>query len=127
MGLPQALAIASTAFSFMGSMSAAKAAKREAAMRRRQLQVQKEQAELKALQEHNIRMANLKTFIGMNQALSGVLGRDLGSDRSLKAILNKAKRETSVDVARANVQLLGEQAQRSFSQRMAKEKGINMA
>ena len=127
MGLPQALAIASTAFSFMGSMSAAKAAKREAAMRRRQLQVQKEQAELKALQEHNIRMANLKTFIGMNQALSGVLGRDLGSDRTLKAILNKAKRETSVDVARANVQLLGEQAQRSFSQRMATEKGNNMA
>ena len=127
MGLPKALAIASTAFSFMGSMSAAKAAKREAAMRRRQLQVQKEQAELKALQEHNIRMANLKTFIGMNQALSGVLGRDLGSDRSLKAIINRARRETSVSVDRARVQLAGEQAQRSFAQSMARMKGNNLA
>ena len=49
------------------------------------------------------------------------------SVEELKAILNKAKRETSVDVARANVQLLGEQAQRSFNQRMATEKGNNMA
>tara|TARA_Y100001972_G_scaffold121680_1_gene166087 strand:- start:1562 stop:2035 length:474 start_codon:yes stop_codon:yes gene_type:complete len=127
MGLPLALAIASTAFSVMGSMNAAKAAKREAAMRARQLETQKKQAELKAIQEHNIRMANLSTFIGANEALAGTMGRDLGSDRSLKAIIKKAQRETSVDVARANVQLLGEQAQRTLAQRIATEKGNNMA
>jgi hypothetical protein len=36
MGLPLALAVASTAISFMGSMSAAKAAKREAALQLKQ-------------------------------------------------------------------------------------------
>ena len=127
MSLSLALAIASTAFSAMGSMNAAKAAKREAAMRARQLETQKKQAELKAIQEHNIRMANLSTFIGANEALAGTMGRDLGSDRSLKAIIKKAQRETSVDVARANVQLLGEQAQRTLAQRIATEKGNNMA
>ena len=46
MGLPLALAIGSTAISFMGSMSAARAAKREAALRARQLETQKKQARL---------------------------------------------------------------------------------
>ena len=127
MGLPIALAIASTAISVMGAMSAAKAAKREAAMRARMLENQKKQAKLRAIQEHNSRMGNLSTFIGINQSLAGTMGRDLGSDRSLKAIINKAKKETSVTVDRARVQLAGEQAQRSFSQSMAIMKGNNLA
>ena len=49
MALPLALAVASTAISFFGSMSAAKAAKREAALQRRQLQQQIEGAQLAAL------------------------------------------------------------------------------
>ena len=127
MGLTIALAVASTAIQVDRLSSAAKAAKREAALRARQLATQKKQARLTALQQHNVRMNNLKTFIGMNQALSGTIGRDIGSDRSLKAIIDKAKRETSVSVDRARVQLAGEQAQRSFSQRMATMKGNNLA
>ena len=127
MGLTIALAVASTAIQVDRLSSAAKAAKREAALRARQLETQKKQARLTALQQHNVRMNNLKTFIGMNQALSGTIGRDIGSDRSLKAIIDKAKRETSVSVDRARVQLAGEQAQRSFSQSMATMKGNNLA
>jgi len=127
LSLSLALAIGSTAFSVMGSMSAAKAAKREAALRARQLETQKKQAKLRALQEHNIRMNNLKTFIGMNQALAGTMGRDIGSDRSLKAIIDRARKETSVSVDRARLQLAGEQAQRSFAQSMATMKGNNLA
>ena len=127
MGLTIALAIASTAISVSGAMSAAKAAKREAALRARQLETQKKQAKLRALQEHNIRMNNLKTFIGMNQALAGTMGRDIGSDRSLKAIIDRARKETSVSVDRARLQLAGEQAQRSFAQSMATMKGNNLA
>ena len=127
MGLTIALAVASTAIQVDRLSSAAKAAKREAALRARQLETQKKQARLTALQQHNVRMNNLKTFIGMNQALSGTMGRDFGSDRSLKAIINRARRETSVSVDRARVQLAGEQAQRSFSQRMATMKGNNLA
>lgn len=91
MGLTIALAVASTAIQVDRLSSAAKAAKREAALRARQLETQKKQARLTALQQHNVRMNNLKTFIGMNQALSGTIGRDIGSDRSLKAIIDKAK------------------------------------
>ena len=127
MGLPIALAIASTAISVFGAMSAAKAAKREAAMRARMLENQKKQAKLRAIQEHNSRMGNLSTFIGINQALAGTMGRALGSDRSLDAIIKKAKTETSVSVDRARVQLAGEQAQRTFAQRMAVMKGNNLA
>mgnify|MGYP005749194207 CR=1 FL=1 len=58
MSLTLALAIGSTAVSFMGSMSAAKAAKREAAMRVRQIEMQKKQAKLQSLQEHNARLQN---------------------------------------------------------------------
>ena len=125
MSLP--LAIASTAISFMGSMSAAKAAKREAAMRRRQLQVQKEQAELKALQEHNIRLANLQTFLNTNQAIAGVSGRDISQDRSLKALQDKAKREMATEVGRARVQELATIGKLSQAQQIAGERGRNRA
>tara|TARA_A100000172_G_scaffold16143_1_gene8649 strand:+ start:130 stop:606 length:477 start_codon:yes stop_codon:yes gene_type:complete len=120
-------AIASAALSFMGSMSAAKAAKREAALRARQIETQKKQARLQALQEHNIRLENLNAFLGMNEAFSGTMGRDLGTDRSLKRLMEKAKENTAVDVNRARVQLSMEQAQRSFQQNMALEKGRNIA
>lgn len=122
-----ALAIGSTIFQFMGSRSASKAAKREAALRARQIETQKKQAQLQALQEHNIRMSNLNTFIGTNRSLAGVLGRDIGSDRSLSRIIDKARKETSTEVARASVQLLGEQANRSLAQSMAIMKGNNLA
>ena len=44
-------------------MSAAKAAKREAALQRRQLQRQIEGAQLASLQDHNNRTANLQVFL----------------------------------------------------------------
>lgn len=125
MSLP--LALASTAISFMGSMSAAKAAKREAAMRARQIEQQKKAAQLTALQEHNARLNNLQTFLGTNEALAGVMGRDLGSDRSLKSLIEKAKRDTQTDANRARVQLAMEQGKLSFQRNMAIQKGKNLA
>lgn len=125
--IPLPLAIASTAISFMGSMSAAKAAKREAAMRARQIEIQKKQAKLQSLQEHNARLQNLQAFIGMNQAVAGTMGRDLGSDRSLKRLIERAKENTAIDADRARVQLAMEQGNRAFSQNMAIQKGNNLA
>lgn len=127
MALPLALAIGSTALSFMGSMSAAKAAKREAAMRARQIQQQKQAAQLTALQEHNNRLSNLQVFLGTNEALAGTMGRDLGSDRSLKALIEKAKKDVQTDADRARVQFAMEQGKLSFQQNMALEKGKNLA
>ena len=127
MGLPLALAIGSTAISFMGSMSAAKAAKREAALQRRQLQRQIEGAQLASLQDHNNRMANLQVFLGTNDALSGISGRDMGSDRSYKAIQERAKTQMATETDRKFLQSLNEQARLSLAQTVAMEKGRNLS
>lgn len=127
MTLPLALAIGSTAISFMGSMSAAKAAKREAALQRRQLQRQIEGAQLASLQDHNNRMANLQVFLGTNDALSGISGRDMGSDRSYKAIQERAKTEMATETDRKFLQSLNEQARLSLAQTVAMEKGRNLS
>ena len=127
MGLPLALAIGSTALSFMGSMSAAKAAKREAALQKRQLEAEKKMGQLRALQEHNIRLENLQTFLNTNQAIAGVTGRDISQDRSLKALTDKAKRDMSTEVGRARVQELATVAKLASAQQMATERGRNRA
>ena len=121
------LAIASTALSFMGSMSAAKAAKREAALQQRQLEAEKKMSRLRALQEHNIRLANLQTFLNTNQAIAGVSGRDISQDRSLKALQDKAKREMATEVGRARVQELATIGKLSQAQQIAGERGRNRA
>tara|TARA_B100000212_G_scaffold52046_1_gene33942 strand:+ start:90 stop:602 length:513 start_codon:yes stop_codon:yes gene_type:complete len=127
MGLPLALAIGSTAVSFMGSMNAARAAKREAALQRRQLQNQIEGAQLAAIQDHNARMRNLQIFQATNESLVGVSGRDMGSDRSFKAIQEKAKRETRTETDRKFLQTLEQVGQLSLSQSIATEKGRNLS
>ena len=127
MALPLALAIGSTALSFMGSMSAAKAAKREAALQRRQLQQQIEGAQLAALQQHNARMQNLAIFKSTNESLAGVSGRDIGSDRSFKAIQEKANRQMATETDRAFLQSLQEQGKLSLAQSMASERGRNLS
>ena len=127
MGLPLALAIGSTAISFMGSMNAAKAAKREAALQRRQLQNQIEGAQLAAIQDHNARMKNLQIFQATNESLVGVSGRDMGSDRSFKAIQQKAERELATETDRKFLQTLEKVGQLSLSQSIASEKGRNLS
>jgi len=125
--IPLPLAIASTAISFMGSMSAARAAKREAALQQRQLEAEKKMNRLRALQEHNIRLANLQTFLNTNQAIAGVSGRDISQDRSLKALQEKAKREMATEVGRARVQELATIGKLSQAQQIAGERGRNRA
>ena len=121
------LAIASTAVSFMGSMSAAKAAKREAALQQRQLEAEKKMSRLRALQEHNIRLANLQTFLNTNQAIAGVSGRDISQDRSLKALREKAKKDMATEVGRARLQELATLGKLSQAQQIAGERGRNRA
>jgi len=127
MGLPLALAIGSTAISFMGSMNAARAAQREAALQRRQLQNQIEGAQLAAIQDHNARMRNLQIFQATNESLVGVSGRDMGSDRSFKAIQEKAEREMATETDRKFLQTLEQVGQLSLSQSIASERGRNLS
>ena len=97
--------IAAAAIQGIGYMSAARGAKAEGALTVRNLKSQAKYRQLQGLQEHNQIMAQLQTFKDTNQSLAGVMGRDEGSDRSLKRLREKAKENNATTVARANVQL----------------------
>ena len=71
----------------MGYQQAGRAAKMEGALTARNIKEQAKIRRLQALQEHNDIMANLQTFKAQNAAIAGTTGRDMGSDRSYKALL----------------------------------------
>jgi hypothetical protein len=70
--------VAGAVVSAYGSMQAGKAQRAEAQARKAQLLEQKKDAEVSAMQEHNIRMGNLNALLGLNESLAGVMGRDSG-------------------------------------------------
>ena len=65
-----ALAIGSTFLSFSAQRSAKRAAQREAAIRAKNIKIQKERAKISALQDHNARMANLQSILNTNIAIA---------------------------------------------------------
>tara|TARA_R110001599_G_scaffold4389_5_gene22806 strand:- start:2753 stop:3211 length:459 start_codon:yes stop_codon:yes gene_type:complete len=111
--------VAGAVVSAYGAMQAGKARAAEARARQAQLEEQKKDAEVVAMQEHNIRMANLDALLGLNKSLAGVMGRDSGSDRSLNAIRESAKVEAVTDDSRARYQYISEQSQRSMGIQIA--------
>ena len=117
--------VAGAVVSAYGSIQAGKAQRAEAQARKAQLLEQKKDAEVVSMQEHNIRMANLNLGLGINDAIAGVMGRDMGSDRSLKAIKNKMKSEANTTENRARLQYLSEQSQRSMGMQIEDMRGKN--
>jgi len=105
--------VAGAVVSAYGAMQAGKARAAEARAQAAQLEEQKKDAELTAMQEHNIRMSNLQTLLNVNSSIQGVMGRD--EDRSLKAIKEKAVSEAETAEGRARLQYIAEQSQRSMS------------
>jgi len=127
MGLQLGLAIASAGISFLGNMQASRAAKAEGALTARNIKTQGKIRRLQALQEHNDIMQNLVAFKSANAAIAGVSGRDVGSDRSYKAILAKAERDNKTLAARSNYQNLAEQSKYSQQAVMAITKANNIS
>jgi len=111
--------VASAVVSAYGTMKAGKAKAAEARARQAQLLEQREDAIVQSLQEHNIRISNFKTMQETNTAIAGVMGRDSGSDKSLKAIQDRAKKELDTETSRARLKFLGEQSQRSMAGKIA--------
>ncbi len=119
--------IAAAAIQGIGYMSAARGVKAEGALTVRNLKSQAKYRQLQGIQEHNQIMAQLQTFKDTNQSLAGVMGRDEGSDRSLKRLREKAKENNAVTVARANVQLGADLSKFSQQQQMATLKARNLS
>jgi len=116
--------IASAIFQAYGTIQAGKAAKAEARMQRMQIEEQKKDAELIALQQGNARRRNLEDFLNINQSLTGVNSRDT-SDRSLKALQDRARKEADTTEDRARLQFLTEQRQRDLGIAVANMRGKN--
>tara|TARA_Y100001937_G_scaffold120617_1_gene178118 strand:- start:594 stop:1043 length:450 start_codon:yes stop_codon:yes gene_type:complete len=107
---------------FLGASSynlAAKRAKQEGALAERRIKEQAKFEQLRALQDHNAIMADLKSYKATNIALAGVSGRESGSDRSLKALLKKAEENTKVAASRSRLQSLAEVSKFSQEAQMA--------
>lgn len=119
--------IAAAVVQGVGYMSAAKGAKAEGALTVRNLKSQAKYRQLQGIQEHNQIMAQLQTFKDTNQSLAGVMGRDEGSDRSLKRLREKAKKNNATTIARANVQLGADLSKFSQQQQMATLKAKNLS
>ncbi|BAQ88151.1 hypothetical protein [uncultured Mediterranean phage uvMED] len=116
--------IASAVFQAYGAIQAGKARKAEARMQRMQIEEQKKDAELIALQQGNARRRNLQDFLALNESITGVSGRDL-SDRSLRALQERAVKESDETEDRARLQFLSEQRQRDLGIAVANMRGRN--
>lgn len=116
--------IASAVFQAYGAIQAGKARKAEARMQRMQIEEQKKDAELIALQQGNARRRNLQDFLALNESITGVSGRDL-SDRSLRALQERAVKESDETEDRARLQFLSEQRQRDLGIAVARMRGRN--
>jgi len=117
--------VAGAVLSAYGSMQAGKAKAAEARAQAAQIEEQKKDAVVQTMQEHNIRLANFQTMQGINDSLGGIMGRDIGSDRSLKAIRERAKREFDVEEGRQRLQFLSEQSKRSMGIQTANLRASN--
>jgi hypothetical protein len=117
--------VAGAVVSAYGSMQAGKAQRAEAQARKAQLLEQKKDAEVVSMQEHNLRLANFKSSQDINASLAGVMGRDMGSDRSLKAIADKARKEYDTEASRSRLQYLSDQNQRSMGMQIEDMRGKN--
>ena len=111
----------------MGYQQAGRAAKMEGALTARNIKTQAKIRRLQALQEHNDIMQNLQAFKNANAAIAGVSGRDIGSDRSYKAILAKAEKDNKTLAQRSNYQNLAEQSKYSQQAVMAVTKANNIS
>jgi len=120
MGLSLAFAVASTGLKMYAAKQGMNAAKAQGALASRQFDTQIKNLKLTATQNHNKRLAQLKLFQQANEAVSGVTGRDLGSDRSYKRILERAKKDTLTDVDRLRTQTAMQIGQVSFQDSLNK-------
>lgn len=119
MSLQLGLYVASGLLRAQSMRDASAAAQAEGQLAQRRIQAQAKMRQLQAIQEHNEIMQNLQSFKSSNAALTGVMGRDLGSDRSLKALRNKADKDAKKLVNRSNLQRLADVSRYSQQAQMA--------
>ena len=115
-----AIQAAGTALSFVSALSSGRAAKREAAFNRQQLEFKSKMQKLEAQEKANLRLRDLDTAQASNRAFAAFIGRDPG-DRSMKAFM-----ERQVEIAYQDAAALesGALIEASQTRRMAAMEGV---
>ena len=116
MALPTILLGISAGLSAYSAIQGGRAAKQAAAFDAAQLEKQKKQVALEAIQRENDRMEQFESATASNIAWFAFSGRDM-SDRSVKAFLDKQKDVAYSDVKRSNYQATAETARLGDQQR----------
>ncbi len=111
------LLAASTGLQIFGQISAGKAAEEAAKLDAFNIDTQKSLSKTEALQRHNDRLAQYKFNTKANIAAFYAAGRDVGSDKSVAAFLNRQKEIASQDAARSD--LMGYFEQMKLAQQAA--------
>jgi hypothetical protein len=98
-----ALGLLSTGLSAYGQMQAGKSAARSAQINAYNLETQRVMSQAEALQRHNDRLDQYRSNLSANLATFAAQGRDIGSDRSVAAFLEKQKEVAASDTARSDL------------------------
>jgi hypothetical protein len=94
--------LASTAVSAIGQLAGGAGAKATAELNAFNIETDKTLGEAEAIQRSNDRLELYRTNLSANIASFAAQGRDVGSDRSVKAFLDRQKELAGRDVARSD-------------------------
>jgi hypothetical protein len=98
------LMIASTALSVFGQIAAGKAQQEASELNAFGIETETELGKAQAKQMANARKEEYDSATSSNLALFAAAGRDIGSDRSVKAFLEKQKEIVGTDIGRMQTQ-----------------------
>lgn len=95
--------LASAALSFGGQLFGAKAARDAAKLNAYNIETQRIMSQAEAAQRHNDRLEQYRSNLSANLATFAAQGRDIGSDRSVAAFLERQKEIAASDTARSDL------------------------
>ena len=98
----QFLMLAATAVSAAGQMAAGAAAKKAADLNAFNIETDRVRSQTEALQRHNDRLEQYRSNLSANIASFAAMGRDIGADRSVGALLTRQKQIAADDTRRSD-------------------------
>lgn len=99
MAFPTALMAIGTGLQVYGAMQGARSARNRAAFEAQQIELQRQNNEIQALQKSNQRNEQLRLAESSNNAFFSMLGRDIGSDMSIKAFMKRQAEIAASDIS----------------------------
>ena len=125
MPLLETALIGSTVLSVFGQISAGQAQKEASELNAFQIQTDKEINKVQALQASRARREQYDLATSTNVAAFSASGRDIGSDRSVEAFLERQKEVIAQDVGRIDQQTQFENMKASMAAMAERRRGRN--